>query len=135
MSGWEQYIYQLQNRYDSTTEQYTKTNVNAHAGIYGMDGTPWACSANFKLTAYDFDVTIEDGSTKKVPVNEFYCAQQAVKGNRRPCEAGVRMLGKKFMLLQHNPSVKSAYLAMEGGGGACICETKSAIVISVWDKA
>ncbi len=57
MSGWEAYIYQLQNRYDATTGQYTLTNVCEHAGIFGTDGTPWALSGDFKLSTYDYDLS------------------------------------------------------------------------------
>lgn len=44
------------------------------------------------------------------------------------------MGGKKFMLVKHNPESKSAYLGREGGGGACVAETATALVIGIWDK-
>lgn len=39
------------------------------------------------------------------------------------------------MLVKHNPESQSAYLGREGGGGACIAKTKTAIVIGIWNKA
>ena len=52
MSGWEQYIYQIQNKFDAEKNDYTVTNVCEHAAIYGYDGTLWAGSAGFALSTY-----------------------------------------------------------------------------------
>lgn len=135
MSGWEAYIYQLQNRYNAETQQYTLTNVCELAGIFGTDGTPWALSAGFQLSAYEFGLTQEDGSQKKVNVNEFTTALEATKGNRKGSEAGIRMGNQKYMLVKHNPESNSAYLGREGGGGACVARTNTAVVIGIWNKA
>ena len=135
MSGWEAYIYQLQNRYDATKQQYTMTNVCEHAGIFGVDGTPWALSAGFSLGNYSYPLQHEDGSTKTVNVNEFVTALEASKGNRKGSEAGIRMGNQKYMLVKHNPENNSAYLGREGGGGACIARTNSAVVVGIWNKA
>lgn len=91
MSGWDGYIYQIQNVYDATTQTYKKTNVCEHAAIYGLDGTLWAGSAGFTLTKYAHEITLEDGTKKKVDVDEFKTALEASKGNRKPSEAGIRM--------------------------------------------
>ena len=123
MSGWEQYIYQIQNKYDPATQQYTLTNVCEHAGIYGLDGTPWATSEGLKLSKYSFDLEQEDGSKKSVEVDEFVTALEASKGNRKGSEAGIRMNNQKYMLVKHNPESNSAYLGREGGGGACVART------------
>ena len=72
---------------------------------------------------------------KKVPINEFQCVVEATKGNRKPSEAGIRMANQKYMLIKHNPEVNSAYLGREGGGGACVARTKSAVIIGIWNKA
>jgi hypothetical protein len=46
--------------------------VCEHAGIFGLDGAPWALSqTGFQLYNYEFELEQEDGSKKKVPVNEF----------------------------------------------------------------
>lgn len=44
MSGWDGYIYQILHDYDAATQQYKVTNVCEHAGIFGLDGSPWALS-------------------------------------------------------------------------------------------
>ena len=67
------------------------TNINEHAAIYGLDGTPWAASAGFQLGQYAYKITQEDGSEKEVQVNEFVAAHEASKGNRKGTEAGIRM--------------------------------------------
>ncbi len=135
MSGWESYIYQIQNRYDPTTQEYTLTNCCTGAALYGQEGTPWAATQGFTLSEYEFEVEQEDGSKKKVKVNEFQTAFEASKGNRKPSEAGIRMNNKKFMFLTHQPDNNSVYLAQQGGGGACVCRSKTALVIGIWDKA
>ena len=135
MSGWDAYIYQIQNRYNPDTQQYTLTNVCEHAAIYGTDGTLWAASPGFQLYNYAFDLTQEDESKKSVQVNEFTAAHEASKGNRKGTEAGIRMANQKYMLIKHNPESASAYLGREGGGGACIARSNTAIVIGIWNKA
>jgi hypothetical protein len=111
------------------------TNVNEHGAIYGLDGTLWAANEGFQVYSYDFDMMLEDGSTKKVPVNEFTTMLEASKGNRKGSEAGIRINNQKYMLLRHDPTSKCAYLGREGGGGACIVQVKTAIVIGIWNKA
>lgn len=112
------------------------TNVCEHAAIYGLDGTAWATTPGFQLYTYEHEVPLEDmESTKKVPVNEFQCALEATKGNRKGSEAGIRMANQKYMLIKHNPENNSAYLGREGGGGACVARTKSALIIGIWNKS
>eukprot|EP00117_Sycon_ciliatum_P036701 scpid108617/ scgid27588/ Profilin len=71
---------------------------------------------------------------KKVPVNEFTCAMEASKGNRKGSAAGIRINNEKFMLLKHEAESNTAYLGRQGGGGACVVRTKSALVIGIWKK-
>jgi len=80
-------------------------------------------------------MTLEDGSKKKVNVDEFKTALEATKGNRKGSEAGIRMNNQKYMLVKHNPENNSAYLGREGGGGACVARTTSAVVIGIWNKS
>lgn len=84
---------------------------------------------------YEYELTLEDGSKKKVAVNEHHCAVEATKGNRKGSEAGIRLANQKYMLVKHNPEYNSAYLGREGGGGACIARTNTAIIIGIWNKA
>ncbi len=95
-----------------------------HAGIFGLDGTPWALSAGLALGNYAYSLELEDGSKKSVNVNEFVTVLEATKGNRKGSEAGIRMGNQKYMFIKHNPESNSAYLGREGGGGACVARTK-----------
>ena len=45
------------------------------------------------------------------------------------------MANQKYMFIKHNPESSSAYLGREGGGGACIARTNTAVVIGIWNKA
>ncbi len=105
------------------------------AAIYGHDGNVWAQSPGFSLYTYEFDLPQEDGSKKKVTVNEFKSVFEATKGNRKGSEAGIRIANQKYMFIKHNPENNSVYLAREGGGGACVVRTAQTIIIGVWNKA
>ena len=135
MSGWDAYLHQIINKFDHTKQQYTMTGVNEFAAIYGHDGNAWATSPGFALYTYEYDLAQEDGSKKKVPVNEFKCVFEATKGNRKGSEAGIRIANQKYMFIKHNAENNSVYLAREGGGGACVVRTAQTIIIGVWNKA
>ena len=105
------------------------------AAIYGHDGNKWATSPGFELYNYQFDLAQEDGSSKKVEVNEFKSVFAATGGNRKGSEAGIRIANQKYMFIKHNPENNSVYLAREGGGGACAVKTAQCLIIGVWNKA
>ena len=111
------------------------TNVCEFAAIYGHDGNKWAETPGYSLYTYEFELAQEDGSKKKVPVNEFKSVFEATKGNRKGTEAGIRIANQKYMFIKHNPENNSVYLAREGGGGACAVRTAQCIVIGGWNKA
>ena len=50
----------VQNKYNYETSQYDVLNLCQHVGIFGLDGTKWATTEGFDLTAYDFDVVLDD---------------------------------------------------------------------------
>ena len=103
------------------------------AAIYGIDGTPWATSADWAgLNEYDHALEQDDGSFKDVKVNEFHIALKAAEGQRAPSAAGIRMINTKFMFIRNEDNV--TYLSRTGGGGACVAKTKNALIIGVWDK-
>ncbi len=62
-------------------------------------------------------------------------ALEATKGNRKGSEAGIRMNNQKYMMVKHNPESNSVYLGREGGGGAAIARTNTAVVIGIWNKS
>ena len=79
-------------------------------------------------------MVLEDESKKSVAVNEFTACLEATKGNRKGTEAGIRIANQKYMLIRHNPDNNSAYLGREGGGGACVMRTNTALIIGIWNK-
>ena len=105
------------------------------AAIYGLDGNAWATSPGFALYSYQFDMPQEDGTTKKVNVEEFKAVLAATGGNRKGSEAGIRIANQKYMFVKHNPENSSVYLAREGGGGAVAIKTNQTVTIGVWNKA
>lgn len=105
------------------------------SAIYGHDGNAWATAPGFALYTYEYDMPQEDGSKKKVPVNEFKALFEATKGNRKCGEAGIRIANQKYMFIKHNPENNSVYLAREGGGGACAVRTNQCLILGVWNKA
>ena len=138
-NGWDKYINDIINRWSHKQEKYTVNNSCLHAAIIGLDGTQWAASADWPgLKTYDHDLDDGFGTIEKVNVDELKCAIGASEGNRNPSAAGVSVAGIKFVLNKHEPaegtSAASAYLIKMGGGGACICKTKQAIVIGIWGK-
>jgi hypothetical protein len=135
MSGWEGYIYQIQNDFDHATQQYKLTNCCEHAALIGLDGTPWAATSGFNLGAYEFGLELEDGSKEPVQVNVFKIVEAAVGGNFRASKAGIRMNNQKYMFIKHNPDVSSVYLSRQGGGGSCVAKAGTCLVIGVWDKS
>ncbi len=57
---------------------------------------------------------------------------KASNGDRKPSDAGIRLIGMKFMFIKSDAGI--TYLSKQGGGGGCICRTKTAMLIGVWDK-
>ena len=47
---------------------------------------------------------MEDGSKKKVEVNEFKCCLEATKGNRKISDAGIRIANQKYMFIKSEGS-------------------------------
>ena len=134
-NGWDSYIWQIQNKWSTKQNKYLTTNVCAHAAVYGIDGTPWATSAEWPgFHQYDHPLEQDDGSVTNIQVNEFNCAMAVSTGKRMPTAAGVRMGNCKFMFVRHDPEDQVCYLSRQGGGGACVARTKNALVIGIWDK-
>ena len=134
-NSWDSYIWQIQNKWSAKQAKYLITNCCVHAAIYGLDGSPWATSAEWPgLLEYQHDLEQDDGSTSKIAVNEFQCVVQVATGKRMPTAAGVRMGNTKFVYIRHDPDDNSVFLSKSGGGGACIAKTRNAYVIGIWDK-
>ena len=134
-NGWDAYIPLLLNMWSKKQEQFIRSNVSEHAAIIGLDGTTWASSPKWPgLNEYDHPLEGDDGSVTTIKINELECAKAASNGQRNPTAAGIRMGSIKFMLVSHEAEENLAYLSRMGGGGACVVRTKSALVISMWNK-
>jgi len=130
---WMEYIQQVVDKMDFNTGAYTETGVCEAAAIYGLDGQPWAWSPNFpELTSYTFQME-GMGETIPVEVDEVQCAIKAGAGNRKPCEAGVRMGNEKYMFVTHDPDTKVTQLS-KSGGGCAIGTTGTAVIIAFYVK-
>jgi hypothetical protein len=109
--------------------------VCEHAAIYGIDGTCWAHTSNWPgLKEYEHPLEQDDGSITNIHVNEFKGAMMCSKGNRNPTAAGIRMGNIKFMMIRNDPESNVSYLSRMGGGGACIAQSKNALIITIWNK-
>ena len=110
-------------------------NVCKHAAIIGIDGTVWAQTPKFPaLTEYDFEIEEEGGNKRQIKVNEFHLLQQVSTGVRAPSAAGIRFGGEKYIFMNHDSEIKFTQLN-KTGGGACICRTRNAIIVGIWEKA
>ena len=138
MSGWDQYVHQIQNTFDAATNGWSVTAVNTYACVYGHDGAVWAASEGFALHNYEFDLMQEDMTTKKVPCNEHAAAMAAAGGARKGGQdAGIRIANQKYMFIRSDKSsegVEFCILSKQGGGGACIAKTDKALLVGVWVK-
>jgi len=104
---WMEYIGQVLNKMDFGTGQWTEEGVCEAAAIYGLDGSAWAWSPNFpELTTYDFTVEGMGDEKEIVSVDEIQCAIGAGNGNRKPCGAGIRLGGDKYMFVNHDEEAK-----------------------------
>ena len=85
---------------------------------------------------YDHEIEELDGTKRNVPVNEFICAIAASKGQRGGGNdgAGIRMDGKKFMLIRPSPEVDHGGYLSCSGGGATVASTEKIVIIGIWDK-
>ena len=114
-NGWENLVKEIQNKYDPKTSSHSVRSVCCNVAIYAKSGELYASfPEGFKLISYEHQVEQEDGSSKGVQVDEIKCAIAASQGNRGGgnAGAGIRMAGKKFMMIRPSPEVdKGAYLS------------------------
>lgn len=130
-----EYVQQVLDKMNFDTGEYVETGVCESAAIYGLDGSAWAWSPNFpELTAYEFTLEGMGDESTIVHVDEIQCAIGAGKGNRKPCEAGIRMGNEKYMFITHDETTKVTQLSKTGGGVAAIGVTGTAIIIATGIK-
>ena len=110
--SWEDYINNaLLNKQDAAGHVYK--NVLTKAAIYGLDGTKWAAT-------YKFDVSADE--IKKL--NDFF----KQSSNETP---SIMIRGKKYHVTHYEPGAL-AYLRIINGG-ATIAKTNEAYIIGIYD--
>ena len=131
MATWDSYITgMIMNKQlpDGTWLQ----NMVQEAAIITFEGAIAACTPGFELKTYDYTIKIDDVNTKTVKVDEKeILLALAKKGDSKVSEAGIRINDVKYMLANHNPDLKVAYLS-KTKGGACIMCTNSVIIYAAF---
>ena len=131
--SWDSYVAMITNVFDAEAGAYTVTGVGQHGGIFGFDGTKWGTTEGFDLTAYDYDIVLDDdGNTQKVAVDEPGIFKDLLNGNDKGGDAGVRLGNEKYMVVRRDG--KFINLSKKAGG-AVIGKAKTCAVIGVWTSA
>ena len=78
------YRFQMCNTFDEENDDWSKTNVCSQACIYGHDGEKKTASDTFQLGKYQFNVTLDDGSSQAVDYDEFAEVIKVVDGEKMP---------------------------------------------------
>ena len=132
--SWSDFVYNIQNQWYKTSGTHKVKNVCQHAAIVGLEGAVWAASSAWPgFHEYDHACENEDGSTVNIKMKEIESVLAAIKGNRNPTKAGIRMNKTKFVYVTHDADANMVILSKQGGG-ATIVKTNKALVIGVWDK-
>ena len=106
------------------------TGVGEHGGIFGHDGVKWGTSEGFDLTAYPYDIVLDDeGNTQKADVDEVKIFKDLLNGNDRGGEAGVRLGGEKYMVVRRDGKFINL---SKRAGGAIIGKAKTCAAIGTW---
>jgi hypothetical protein len=131
--SWDPYVTDYLLNYTDYTTGAVTTNANDGAAIVGLDGTIYAIGGNIELRNSTVDQEQDDGSVKKLQLNEFnnLVAAYATKGTKMP-EGGIRVSGQKYMGVGGNDEFASFYLK-KTEGGACVAKTETCYVIAVWN--
>jgi hypothetical protein len=132
--SWDEYVNgYLLNYTDYVTGTATE-NVNDGAAIIDASSKEvLSVGGNIELRSGDVDQEQDDGSVKKIKLNEVanLLAIHSSQGKVTPA-GGVRIKGEKFNYVGKNDEFKSVYLK-GSGKGACISKSESLYILSVWN--
>ena len=104
-SGWEGFVHMIEHKYNKKKQAYVKTNIVNSAAIYGLDGEPWAVSANWPgLHTHEKEIEGEYGPEITM-INEFEIAKFVSGGVRRP---GIYLGKEKYGFVKFDQEYKSA---------------------------
>lgn len=114
-------------------------NVDQAMLIGKTDATVWAETGEFLPRLYEGTVTEDDGSEKKVDINEASILVHVAKTLKKPKE-GLRINGKKYMPVRTYPNgtlddgLQTVYFKTSKRGG-CICVLNKGILIGTYDES
>jgi hypothetical protein len=129
MSAWDKYLQGFLMNKQLPGGKWLQKCVE-HAAIMTSEGTLLSATPGFNLGHYVFEMQIDEKTTKNVVVDERVGIKQVVNtGKADGLEAGVRINGLKYVLVNYDASKKLAYFSKKEGG-ACIMVTKTTIIFA-----
>ena len=134
--SWDEYVNgYLLNYTDYETGEVT-LNINDGAAIIDASSKEvLSVGGNIELRSGDVDQEQDDGSVKKIKLNEVdnLIAIHESQGKVVP-PGGVRIKGEKYIYVGKNGEFNSVYLK-GNGKGACISKSESLYIVAVWNGA
>lgn len=117
-------------------EKGTARNICEHGAIFGnTDGTIWAATPGFRLAKYTASLENDDGSVTAVVIDEFANIRNFFNNHGLALKrGGIRIGHERYLVIHFNPEKGLLYLKKKGGG-ACIAQSNSAFVISIFNTA
>ena len=131
MSAWDKYI----NGYLLSKQLPDKKwlqKICEFAAILDHKGNILAKSPGLDIKNYNYDMPIDEKSTKKVLVEEGKTLANAALTGAVGCEAGVRVNNQKYMLVRYEAGKKLAYFS-KVAGGACAMATKTVVIFASYN--
>ena len=130
--SWDTYAQMITNVWDYPSQKFSGSGIGQFGAIIGYDGTLWAATPGFALTAYDYSIQLDETNTKTVAVDEVQIYKSLLLGDSRGGEAGIRLNQEKFMVTSKDgPRINLS----KKGGGAIILKSKQCSLIGVWTSA
>ncbi len=131
--SWDPYVNDFLLNFTDYNIGTVTIKANDGAAILDFEGNVYAIGGNIELRNSSIDQEQEDGSKKKIQVNEFknLVAAFESKGTKIP-EGGIRINGQKYMQVGGSEEFKSFYLK-KSEGGACVAKTETVFIIATWD--
>ena len=132
--SWNDYIRQyLENWTDPNTGLKVLNACENGALVSNTDGTLWAATASFNLSAYEVTILNANGVPEKININEFANLTDAFANNGVTRKTGgIRLNREKYYVISFDSDRQVLYLKKQGGG-ACVAKSTFAFVIATYD--
>jgi hypothetical protein len=126
------YVLNYQNYDDPSIE--TK-NATDGAVIFDVDKNIYAQVGNIELRVGKVDQEQEDGTVKKIDVDEIDNLMDYHKNGGTTSKAGgVRIAGVKYFAVGQNKQFDS-YILKSSNGGACLAKTATLYILAIYNKS